>query len=339
MRVAVIGGTRFIGWAVVEDLAAAGHEVLVVHRGVHEPGPGDGVLAEVAHLHANRRELTGTAGAGLAAFAPEAVVDLCAMTGPDAEAVLAAVPRGRDPHLVVASSQDVYRAFGSILAGRVTDELPIDESSPVREAPLPRPRGGDGGWDYDEGAYEKLDVERAYLARGGTVLRLPFTYGERDTQRREEALLARVRAGRGAIPVGPGTLLWSKGWVRDIAAAVRLTVQTPAAAGEILNLCELRTAPMDLWVRRVLAAAGVGERVELVRVPDELVPPDLLLTRAYAQHLLVGSSRARQVLGWSDTDPVEAITRSVAWHLEHPPQDSVFDPAADDRALAAATPA
>jgi nucleoside-diphosphate-sugar epimerase len=197
MRVAVVGGTRFIGAAVVEDLAAGGHEVLVVHRGEHEPGRSDGVLAEVAHLHANRRELqAGPARAGLAGFGPEALVDLCAMTGPDAEALLAAVPG--DPHLVVASSQDVYRAFGSLLAGQVTDELPLDETSPVREAPLPRPPSGQAppGWDFDPARYEKLDVERAYQARGGTVLRLPFTYGERDTQRREEAVLARVRAGR-----------------------------------------------------------------------------------------------------------------------------------------------
>ena len=33
MRVIVLGGTRFIGRATVEELVAAGHEVMVVHRG------------------------------------------------------------------------------------------------------------------------------------------------------------------------------------------------------------------------------------------------------------------------------------------------------------------
>ena len=37
MRVVVLGGTRFIGRAVVAELVAAGHDVLVVHRGQHEP--------------------------------------------------------------------------------------------------------------------------------------------------------------------------------------------------------------------------------------------------------------------------------------------------------------
>jgi len=37
MRVMVLGGTRFIGAAIVEELAAHGHELLIVHRGEHEP--------------------------------------------------------------------------------------------------------------------------------------------------------------------------------------------------------------------------------------------------------------------------------------------------------------
>jgi UDP-glucose 4-epimerase len=256
VRVAVAGGTRFIGLALVEELVGAGHEVLVLHRGEHEPG--DAVMAEVAHLHANRRELgagPGSPAAALAGFGPDAVVDLCAMTGPDAEALLGAI--AGQPRLVVASSQDVYRAFGALLAGAVTDELPLDERAPLRDGPLPRlPRVG--GWDFDLAAYDKLDVERAYLARDATVLRLPFTYGERDPQRREEAVLARVRAGRARIPVGPGTLLWSKGWVRDIARGLRLAAETDAAAGLVMNLCERRTAPMALWLGQVLAADGAA---------------------------------------------------------------------------------
>jgi nucleoside-diphosphate-sugar epimerase len=201
MRVIVIGGTRFIGRAVVAALTGAGHDVLLVHRGEHEPAG----LPDVPHLHANRRAL-GDHRDRLTGF--DALVDVCAMTGPDASALLDAVPG--DPHLIVASSQDVYQAFSSLLAGRVAEPVPLDEDAALRDGPLEERRSRDDpDWDFDAAAYEKLDVERAYLARGGTVLRLPFTYGEHDYQRREEAILRRVRAGRTRIPVGPGTLLWS----------------------------------------------------------------------------------------------------------------------------------
>ena len=93
---------------------------------------------------------------------------------------------------------------------------------------------------------------------------------------------------------------------------------------------------MAQWVRRVLEAAGADRTVELVKVPDEVVPPDLLLTTTMAQHVLVDSGRARALLGWSDTDPVEAGRRSVAWHLANPPGEPEAPDAfeADDRALA-----
>jgi NAD(P)-dependent dehydrogenase (short-subunit alcohol dehydrogenase family) len=37
VRIIILGGTRFIGRAIVEELAAAGHELLIAHRGVLEP--------------------------------------------------------------------------------------------------------------------------------------------------------------------------------------------------------------------------------------------------------------------------------------------------------------
>ncbi len=48
------------------------------------------------------------------------------------------------------------------------------------------------------------------------------------------------------------------------------------------------------------------------------------------------SSKARDLLGWTETDPHDALERSVAWHLEHPPEAAPDDFTADDRALAAA---
>jgi nucleoside-diphosphate-sugar epimerase len=78
-----------------------------------------------------------------------------------------------------------------------------------------------------------------------------------------------------------------------------------------------------------------GAEAELVRVPDVLLPDDLKLLGTVSQHLLVDSGKARDLLGWTETDPHEALHRSVAWHLANPPPgaDAAFE--ADDRALAA----
>src|SRR5438045_684750 len=92
MRTLVLGGTNFIGRAIVEALGAAGHEPLVCHRGEHEPT--GGVVAEVPHLHADRAGLAGVAGE-VDAFGPGAVVDCLAMTKASIDGVLAALPGDR----------------------------------------------------------------------------------------------------------------------------------------------------------------------------------------------------------------------------------------------------
>jgi hypothetical protein len=59
---------------------------------------------------------------------------------------------------------------------------------------------------------------------------------------------------------------------------------------------------------------------------------------AYRDSILrnIVPSKARDLLGWTETDPHEALGRSVAWHLANPPRDAAADFGADDRALAAA---
>ena len=105
------------------------------------------------------------------------------------------------------------------------------------------------------------------------MCRLPMVYGERDHQRREEPILRRVRAGRERIPAGSGGWLWTRGYVRDVAAGIRLALESDATVAEVLNLGEARTWSMGLWARHVLEAAGSG--AELARVPDVLLPDDL----------------------------------------------------------------
>src|SRR5260370_42027946 len=156
VRIVVLGGTRFIGRAIVEELVGAGHAVLVVHRGNLEPDD----MVPVPHLPCDRSDLTAHRNE-LAKFRPDAAVDCRALTRGDAETALAALPAGI--RLVVISSMDVYRAFGAAIEGQETDPVPLDEDSPVRSERYPYRDKSPDRYDYD-----KLDVEEGYLPRGGT---------------------------------------------------------------------------------------------------------------------------------------------------------------------------
>lgn len=323
MRVLLIGGTVFIGRELAQQLVETGHEIAFLHRGRHEPPGFDGA----AHIHADRDEIASVRDQ-IEAFGPDAVVDNVAMCAEDAERALGVIG---DRRLLVTSSMDVYRAYTNVMRNEPGEPTPIDETSPVRDERYP--------YRSDDAApmmqtYEKLDVEERYLAHGATVVRLPMVYGPRDGQRREWFILRRVLAGRERIPVGEGSWRATKGFSTDVARGMLLALTTDVAKGEIFNIAETTTYPMGAWAQMILDAAGSD--AELVRVPDDRLPPDMGTTAALAQDLWVSSAKARAVLGFSDTDPREALAASVAWHLEHtPPRDDGDDGdfSADDEAL------
>jgi nucleoside-diphosphate-sugar epimerase len=277
MRTAVLGGTRFVGRAVVDELVGAGHDVLVVHRGDHEP---EG-LPDVEHLHVDRRDL-GEHAHRLRGF--DCLIDTRCMTKSDA----AAIPE-LDLRMVVLSSIEAYRAYDSVMAGEVTDAVPLTETSAT-------------------GAAEKVGVEDVYLARGAAVCRLPMVYGPHDYKRREAFVLDRL--GDERIAVGSGEWLWSRGYAPELARGIRLALDAP---GEVFNLCERECAPVRVWMEQIVEAAGAD--VEFVRVPDEELPEDLEISGDLGQDWLASAEKAERILGWTHAPPAACVHESVAWHL------------------------
>ncbi|MBV8540134.1 MAG: NAD-dependent epimerase/dehydratase family protein [Pseudonocardiales bacterium] len=327
MRVLVLGGTSFLGRRVVERLHERGDQVLVVHRGRNKPAD----WVPVAHLYTDRRDLANRS-TEVTDFDPQAIVDTCAMTAADVDSVVPVLPY---VPTVVLSSQDVYQAHAALLAGRCDAAVPLTEDSELRRDRYPY-RSQNLARVPDD--YSKRDVEDRWLPRGAVVLRLPLVYGPWDWQRREDIVLCRLRAGRLRIPVGVGNLLWTRSHVDDLATGVLAALDNRAADGLAINLGEPQTVTLRGWMRQILDAAE--SKAELVRVPDSVLPPDLAITAAPAQHLLVCVARAQQLLGWTPADPTARVTQSVHWHLAHPPTGLTWtdeDTTHDNKALDNAT--
>jgi nucleoside-diphosphate-sugar epimerase len=331
MRVAVLGGTRFIGVALIEELLASGHEPLVIHRGKNERAD----QPEAQHAHVDRYDHENLSRA-IARFAPDGFIDTGAYSHPDALAATAAVPPGL--RTVVLSSADVYRAFYSLRTrGPALDPVPLYEDAVLRgpdERYMFRDEPPIRGSAESTEMYENLDVEAVYRERGATIIRPGVVYGERDLVGREQFVLRRVRARRRQIPIGSGNLLWSRVYVRDVAVVIRLALESEPGSGAIFNVSERKTWTMEEWMRRILAASEFD--AELVTVPDEQLPADLVLTGTYRQHVLTNADRARAMLGWNETDSLDALQRSVTWHLEQEREDD-DDFSADEAALSAAS--
>lgn len=339
MRVLIIGGTGFIGPAVVAQLVTSGHDVTLFHRGKTSADLPEGLR----HLIGDRQRLHDFTGA-FRQLAPEVVLDMFPFTGQDAQEVVS-VFRGRARRVVAVSSQDVYRAYGRLIGTEPgePDPLPLTEDSPLRERLYPyrgeQPRGEDDPQHWMDD-YDKIPAEQAFLgdpALPGIVLRLPMVYGPRDEQHRLFATLKRMDDGRPAILLEEGIARWrwTRGYVENVAAALALAVTDERAAGRIYNVGESDTLTMAEWVRAIGEVAGW--RGEVVVLPQEQMPAHLRNTLHTAQSLVTDSSRIRQEPGYTERIlRDEALRRTIAWERANPPEaldPAQYDYAAEDAAL------
>jgi nucleoside-diphosphate-sugar epimerase len=328
MRILVIGGTRFIGKATVERLAAAGHELLVFHRG----GTGAATPPEgVRELLGDRKNLADFRDE-FRQFAPDAAVDCIAMTEESAKSTFETL-RGIARRAVVLSSADVYRAYDRLrkVDFGPPDPVPLSEDAPLRDRLFPY-QDPEKAPDEFMNRYDKILVERVALSDPelpGTVLRLPMVYGPFDGQRRLFPYLKRMDDGRPAILLSETAAAWRdcRGYVENVAEAVRLCLTNDAAAGRIYNFNDAEDRTEVDWIRYV--AEGAGWAGEIKVWPEDRLPAHLQEEIDFTHHFILDTSRIREELGYAEVIPSEeAMRRAVEWERANPPAQ--FDPASFD---------
>ena len=315
MKVIVIGGTAFIGRAVVERLAKAGHEIHVFHRGLTEATLPDGVteiLGDRKDLFDFRKQFE--------AIKPDVVIDGIAMTEHHAQGTIDAFI-GIAARQVVISSQDVYRAFarGTGWEPGPPDPVPITEDSPLRDNLYPYRDATEHRYEWS-GDYEKIMVERVALDEPklpATVLRLPAVYGPGDYQHRLLGYLSRMIDDRPAIILerAMAEWRWTRAYIDNVAAAIKLAAEDDRSAGRTYNLGDPYAFTEVEWVQRIGKAAGWDGKIAVVQ-------DDRFATGMNTDQLwTMDTSRIREELGY--TEPVdidEAMLKTVEWERNNLPE-------------------
>ncbi|MGH7702927.1 MAG: NAD-dependent epimerase/dehydratase family protein [Gemmatimonadales bacterium] len=340
MRVLAVGGTGFIGAPLVRRLHAAGHEVTVYHRGLHDPDLPEGV----------RRVRSESAGIPVTGY-PEAIrrvtwdviVHLTLLGAGDAAAAVAAF-RGRAGRLVVVSSGDVYAAYGGLLGLEVVGDLgeTLSEDAALRSVLYPYGRRvPEGPWG-ELIDYEKILAERIAGAAPdlpATILRLPAVYGPGGRQHRFYPWIRRMDEGREVILLSESQagFRFTHGYVDNVAAAIACAATHPAASHRVFNLGEAETPTGAERVRALGRSAGWRGRV--VVVPDPKLPEHLGDSLHYVTDLALDTRRIRTELGYHEPIPADAaLRRTVDWERANPPlsvDPARFNYAAEDAALSA----
>ncbi len=316
VRALVIGGTAFIGRALVEQLLRAGDHVTIMHRGKSTPF-GD----RVGEIHCDRNDIAAVRAA-LSGPKFDVVYDNVydwqrGTTAEQVSAAAVATSAGLRRY-VFMSSVAVYPHGGPY--GESDDLVPADDPNLY--------------------AQQKAESERALFAlhqQQGmpvTTLRPAFVYGPHNQFPREAFFWDRIMADRPVIVPEDGarTMQWVH--VDDVARAAITATQKAVANGRAYNLAEYPPITHNQFVQ--LLARVAGKTVTLVHVPRQTIaqaggqvaaPP--LYFGAYLDipSITVKSHQARFELG-VDLRPLEqGMRETFEWYQQHsnPAPDFAWD--------------
>jgi nucleoside-diphosphate-sugar epimerase len=315
-RALVIGGTLFMGRALVEQLLELGDDVVIMHRGHGTPfGNRFGEIIfdrnDVAAVHA---ALRGTQFD----VVYDNVYDWD--RGTTAEQVCAAakaVARGLRRY-VFTSSVAVYPPGGE-----------YTEDASLVPPDYPNPYGAN-----------KANTERALFALGReqgipvSTLRPAFVYGEHNPIEREAFFWDRLLAGRPIIIPDDGLATMQWVYSRDVARAAILASETDVAAGHAYNLSNYPPITQIDFVRLLARVAGTD--ADLVHVPRERIaqlggsvftPPFYFGNYLDVPAITVLPDRVRSELGLELTPMEDGLRETFRWYeqQERPPADFAWE--------------
>lgn len=322
-RVLVIGGTLFIGRALVDQLRERGDEVVVMHRGKGTPFGTD-----VGELRCDRNDI-GAVRAALKGSTFDVIYDNVYdwERGTTAEQVTAAA---------IAASRDLHRYVFTSSVAAYPEGGEYDETAPLRPSNDPNVYGA-----------QKADSERALFElhrRQGipvTTLRPAFIYGPNNPFDREAFFWDRLLADRPIIVPedGSGTMQWVH--VSDVARAAILAATNDVAVGHAYNLASYPPITQVDFVR--LLARVAGRDAHVVYVPREQIeraggrlfaPPFYFGVYLDIPPITARGNRVRSELGLELTPLEEGLRETYQWYRrqERPRPDFSWE----DRLLVAA---
>ena len=291
MRVLVLGGTRFLGPFVVDELRSRGHEVGIVSH------------AEVAcggSVRSHRGDASDPAVLEpmLRSWRPEGLVDML-HHGPDHARAVAEVCGGKLSRSVHISCASVY---GS------APVCPVDEETDLVS-----------GEDVPKEVLAQIDADRVVIEaseRGdlpGTVVRLPALYGPRSRDCAEWFFVKRVLDGRSRVALPDGGLhICHRGFAQNMAWGVVQALLSSRAGGQVYNIGEEKLY--------TLAQLATGIARALDHAWDLYSVPGHLWTAPYARTSFFDLRKARGHLRYKDRMiPRDGLELTAAWLCQSPP--------------------
>ncbi len=323
-RVLVIGGTLFIGRALVRRLLAREDEVTILHRGRRHP-----FAKQVAEIHCDRNDIEAVKR-GLAGRRFDLVFDNVYdwQRGTAAEQVEAAAR-------TLASGLRRYVFMSSVGAYREGQQLSEDAAL----VPASHPEAYARNKADTERMLFRMHAEQGFPA---VTLRPPYVFGPENPFYREAFFWDRILAGRPVVVPGDGSRRMQFISAEDLARAAIRAADTEAACGRAYNVANQPPLTQTELVEALAKAAGKTVRLvylareRIAALGGRLFEPPLYFGQYFDMPAITQqTSRARRELGFEPTPLEHGWAESFHWYQqqpERPPADFTFD----EKMLAAA---
>ncbi len=284
MKVLVIGGTRFVGVYLTEQLVSEGHEVVLLNRGNH-PAPVAGLETVVCD-----RTNPDALKSALSNRSFDAIFDNNGRELAHTEPLIDLF-KGKLQHFIYVSSAGVYAK---------SDQMPHQEGDPVD--PNSRHKG-------------KFHTEDYLKAQGipFTAVRPVYIYGPQNYNPLEEWFFDRIVRDQ-PIPIpGSGMALTQLGHCQDLAAAMVLVLGNDRAIGQIYNVSGDKAVTFDGLARACAIATGKDpDAIKIVHYdPAQFDSGKRKAFPMRVQHFFTDITKAKTDLNWQPKfDLVEGLKDS-----------------------------
>jgi nucleoside-diphosphate-sugar epimerase len=326
MKALLIGGSGPTGPSIIDGLRSRGYGVTILNRGVHRvplPDDIDEIVGDPHFLEPLQTAL------GNRSF--DLVIASYGRLAVTSEALA-----GRAGRFIGIGGVPAYRGYME-----PGENWPTGNLMPIREdAPLAQP--GDNKFEVLVAGAESVVMGHHPTA---TIFRYPYVYGPRQVVPREWSIVRRVLDGRRTIvAINGGLALITHLYAENAVHGVLLAVDDPeTASGKIYNIADDEQLDERQFVE--VAARALDVELDLVSIPHL---PSLggISTSTLGGHKMLDTNLIRSDLGYRDAvSSVEAITRTVQWYRDNPPDrggeyeqrmHDAFDYESEDRVIALA---
>jgi nucleoside-diphosphate-sugar epimerase len=302
MKVVVIGGTRFLGRAIMKGLTKRHHDVTAVHRG--KTGFSHKGMKEVLLDKGDREAFRKF----LSSVKCDAVIDTI-LSADDLNFVIPLL-KGRIRNYVHCGSTGVYAPI---------KYLPAREEDPCDP---PDELGGYGSKLEQDRVLMKAYSESGFPA---TVLRPSNIYGPGDIPLdiwggRSQGFFRRMAKGEPITLPNEGRALLQPGYVEELGDAFSLPLGHEEAIGEIYNISSERCVTLNQYLSIMMDVVGSSSAVDHMPM-EELIstypqhfgswPAGL---KFVCEHMCIDVGKAKRGLGYKpEISLPEGLRRNLEW--------------------------